>query len=427
MPDRYSRLIGIRYIAGNVLTLLIGTLATQALTTVALLITARYLGVAGYGQYAATYALLAQTGVLLNFGLDTWLLRQGATSETAMTRGLGNAVVIKLLLSLLWYPLVIMFAPLLDPHVYPSTLVRAAALGVVCQATGLSAQSAFKAELRNEITALLQVVGATFFCVASLLLASQDATVVQFAWGRTIAFALVGLLGLYLAIQSFGLSPRLADLRGVGYESFPFLLSEALAVVYASIDLTIVAIMLGESASGFYAPAITLVNALFIIPNAVYTVMVPVITQAYTSGGAQIRSLSMGLILGLSVLGLAMSLSVFVLASPIIALLYGAAFNASADVLTILSAVLFFKSISYALAAILTAIDRQRDRVIVQAIVALTNVVANLLIVQSYGILGAASVYVLTEALLCLGYAIFVFKESKGFTFAYPRDKPPLL
>jgi O-antigen/teichoic acid export membrane protein len=135
----------------------------------------------------------------------------------------------------------------------------------------------------------------------------------------------------------------------------------------------------------------------------------------------------MGLILGLSVLGLAMSLSVFVLASPIIALLYGAAFNASADVLTILSAVLFFKSISYALAAILTAIDRQRDRVIVQAIVALTNVVANLLIVQSYGILGAASVYVLTEALLCLGYAIFVFKESKGFTFAYPRDKPPLL
>jgi len=427
MSDTYSPFIGTRYIAGNVLALLIGTLATQALTIVALLITARHLGVAGYGQYAATYALLAQTGVLLNFGLDTWLLRQGATSEAAVTRGLSSAVVIKLLLSLLWYPLVVVFAPLLNPHVYPSTLVRVAALGVVCQATGLSAQSAFKAGLRNEITSLLQVFGAAFFCLASLLLASQDATVVQFAWGRTIAFTLMGLLGLYLATQSFGLSLRLADLRSVGYGSFPFLLSEALAVVYASIDLTIVAIMLGESASGLYAPAITLVNALFIIPNVVYTVMVPVITQAYTRGRGQIRSLSMGLVLGLSVLGLAMSLTVFVLASPIIALLYDAAFSASADVLTILSAVLFFKSISYALAAILTAIDRQRDRVIVQAIVALTNVAVNLVIVQRYGVLGVASVYVLTEALLCLGYAIFVFKGSRGFTFAYPRDKPPFL
>jgi O-antigen/teichoic acid export membrane protein len=427
MPDTYSQLTGIRYIAGNVLTLLIGTLATQALTTVALLITARYLGVTGYGQYAATYALLAQTGVLLNFGLDTWLLRQGATSEMAIPKGLGNAAAIKLLLSLLWYPLVVMFAPLINPHVYPSTLVRAAALGVVCQAAGLSAQSAFKAGLRNEITALLQVVGATFFCVASLLLASQDATVVQFAWGRTVAFALVGLFGLYLAAQSFGLSPRFADLRGVGRKSFPFLLSEALAVVYASIDLTIVAIMLGESASGFYAPAITVVNALFIMPNAVYTVMVPVITRAYTRVGGQIRYLSMGLILGMGVLGLAMSLTVFVLASPIIAFLYDVAFNASADVLTILSAVLFFKPISYALAAILTAIDRQQDRVIVQAIVAFTNVAANLAIVQRYGVLGVASVYVLTEALLCLGYAIFMFKGSRGFTFAYPRDKPPFL
>jgi O-antigen/teichoic acid export membrane protein len=395
MPDTYSQLTGIRYIAGNVLTLLIGTLATQALTTVALLITARYLGVTGYGQYAATYALLAQTGVLLNFGLDTWLLRQGATSEMAIPKGLGNAAAIKLLLSLLWYPLVVMFAPLINPHVYPSTLVRAAALGVVCQAAGLSAQSAFKAGLRNEITALLQVVGATFFCVASLLLASQDATVVQFAWGRTVAFALVGLFGLYLAAQSFGLSPRFADLRGVGRKSFPFLLS-------------------GSHHRGDYAGRVSI---WLLRPSdnrgqcSIYYAQCGV----HRHGAYDYPSLHQGW-----------------RADPLF--VYGAysrngrfgtsdepkAFNASADVLTILSAVLFFKPISYALAAILTAIDRQQDRVIVQAIVAFTNVAANLAIVQRYGVLGVASVYVLTEALLCLGYAIFMFKGSRGFTFAYP-------
>ena len=388
-----------------------------------LLIIARQLGVEGYGQYAATYALLAQMSVLLNFGLDTWLLRYGAMSEMAMARGMGNAMVLKLLLFLLWYPLVVVFAPLLNPHVYPGTLVRAGALGVVCQATGLLTQSAFKAELRNEVTLLLQVVGATLFCGASLLLVNYGATVVQFAWGRTAAFALMGLLGLYLAIRNFGLNPRLADLKSVGADSFSFLLSDALAIIYLSIDLTIVAIVLGESESGLYAPAVTLVNTLFIIPNTIYTVMVPVITRAYIRGERQIRILSTGLILGLTVLGLAMSIVVFGLASPIIAFLYGPAFSASANVLTILSAVLFFKSINYALAAILTAISLQRERVIAQAFAAFTNVALNLLVVQRYGILGVAIVYVLTETLLCLGYGSFVVKGSGRFAFAYPDDQ----
>jgi O-antigen/teichoic acid export membrane protein len=259
--------------------------------------------------------------------------------------------------------------------------------------------------------------------VTSLLLVNHGATVVQFAWGRTAAFALTGLLGLYLAIRNFGLNPRLADLKSVGADSFSFFLSDALAIIYLSIDLTIVAIVVGESASGLYAPAVTLVNTLFIIPNTIYTVMVPVITRAYTRGERQIRMLSVGLILGLTVLGLAMSIVVFGLASPIIAFLYGPAFSASANVLAILSAVLFFKSINYALAAVLTAINLQRERVIAQAFVAFTNVALNLLVVQRYGILGVAIVYVLTETLLCLGYGSFVVKGSGRFAFVYPDDQ----
>jgi O-antigen/teichoic acid export membrane protein len=391
----------------------------RLLITVALILTARDLGAEDYGRYTATYALLIQAMTLLNFGLDTWLLREGALGRMPISRGAGNALLIKSVLLIGWVPGVLLLAHLLNPQVYLPPLVFAATIGVACQAIGLWAQSVFKSQLQNSTTVLLEAVNVTVLFCLTLFQLGQGAEAAQFAWIRTLGLALMAGLGLVLVIGRFGLNPRRTDLLPVGRRSFPFFLADGLAVIYASIDITIVATILGEDALGVYVPAIVLVNALFIIPGTVYSVMVPVISRAYVERSRRVRAASIAFVGGLSGLGLIMAIPVVRLADPIIRLVYGASFAASSEILSIIGVVLFFKSINFGLGGILTAIDWQRQRVLAQFIAVVFNIALNLVVIRRYGIIGVAWVYVLTEMLLTVGYGFFTLRGSRGFSFPY--------
>jgi O-antigen/teichoic acid export membrane protein len=412
-----------RYVAGSIATLFAGTMLVRLLITVALILTARDLGAESYGRYTATYVLLTQAMTLLNFGLDTWLLREGALGRTPISRSAGSALLIKSVFLIGWVPSVLLLAHVLNPQVYLPGLVFAAMIGVACQAFGLWAGSVFKSQLHNSTTVLLETVNVTVLFCLTLFLLGQGAEAAQFAWIRTLGLALMAGLGLVLVIRRFGLDSRWSDILPVGRRSFPFFLADGLAIIYASIDVTIVATILGEDALGVYVPAIVLVNALFIIPGTVYSVMVPVISRAYMERSRRVRAASIAFVGASSGLGLVIAIVVVRLADPIIRLVYGASFAASSVILSIIGGVLFFKSINFALGGILTAIDWQRQRVLAQFIAVVFNVVVNLLVIGRYGIIGVAWVYVLTEILLSIGYGFFALRGSRGFSFPYLDER----
>ena len=74
---------------GVVVNALIGILIARTL--------ARHLGVAGYGQYALAFVFLSFTGVLVNFGFDTILIRELAKDEKHANALLTAGIVLKLL------------------------------------------------------------------------------------------------------------------------------------------------------------------------------------------------------------------------------------------------------------------------------------------------------------------------------------------
>jgi O-antigen/teichoic acid export membrane protein len=74
-------------------------------------------------------------------------------------------------------------------------------------------------------------------------------------------------------------------------------------------------------------------------------------------------------------------------------------------VLRLLSPILVLKSLNFGLAALLTAADFQSWRTTAQMVCAIFNVAANLVMIIHLGIVGVALVYMLSEALLLLGYA----------------------
>jgi O-antigen/teichoic acid export membrane protein len=72
------------------------------------------------------------------------------------------------------------------------------------------------------------------------------------------------------------------------------------------------------------------------------------------------------------------------------------------------------KAGSYTLASALIALGWQKRRVIAQLVSALLNIGINLVIINKYGIIGVAWVYVLSETVLLFGYFL-LFLRRKTF------------
>ena len=99
-----------------------------------------------------------------------------------------------------------------------------------------------------------------------------------------------------------------------------------------------------------------------------------------------------------------------IISYPLVQFFYGVEYIMSGRILTVLSTVLVFKSVSFSLAAVLVAVGWQGKRVVVHAIAAIINIIVNILIVQTHGIMGVAKVYIFTEAILMIGYMILVLR-----------------
>lgn len=391
----------------NAVILLAGTVLAQGLTVLSLWITARHLGVDAYGQYAAIYALLTQAIVLLNFGLDIWLLRVGAEPDAIFAQSINEAFSLKLAFSVAWCPGVIIAAWMLNRYIYPVELMAAAVPGIVCQALSTLAQSAFQARLRNEATAALKAVAAGSLLVVSVGLANGQGTLTQFIWGRTLALFVVAVLGTFMVARTWTIRLQsFAKSVGLLRRAVPYMLTDAFTQIYVSADVTIIAIMRGKTASGIYAPAITLASALVIVPSVAHFVMLPLIAHLHVEEPAKVRPTALLTLATVGSMGIVLALATFLWRDSLVQFVYGPEFAATAKVLAILSGVLFIRPMNFALAAILTATDRQRRRVLVQGLTAMSNVVLNLWAVPSFGLTGAAVVYVITETILLTGYMV---------------------
>jgi len=403
-----------RVILGNVASLLSSSVLSQGMTALALLLTARQLGVDGYGQYAGSFVLTSFAAIAFNLGMDIWLLREGGRDVGRLGELLGTVLAIKGTVGLVWLSAFIVLAPLLGSvqvlHLssFPANLVRLSALAVWLDSLCATVIVAYKASLRNEMTLILEAGSDGIWLLATLGLIGLGVRRADvYLRVRVIVLLISFVLSVLLAWRRMGLKATAQTTKRVLSQVFPFASSELLAWMYMRIDVLIVALTLGERAVGLYSPSVGIVNALFLVPATVYTVIVPILSNQFVSDVRRAWvTAGRGLLLLLAI-GMGVSLIIVLGARPLASLL-GASFGGSKEVLQILGVVLVFHSLAYGMAAVLVAAGRQRQRVVAQAVAVSVNVLLNLLVVRWLGIRGVAIVYVITEIVLLSGYAVLV-------------------
>lgn len=415
-PAAFTR----RGVAQNIAALFTGSAVAQGLTALTLLLTARQLGAMGYGQYASCLVAASLSSIVFSLGQDLWLLRQGGRQPELVSE-LASAVLLnKFLIGLLWLGALLIIAPWLSQETFPAGLFRLAALTVLVDGLFTSAVTALKSALRNRLASLLEAAcDFTWLITTLLLIRDQVQNASVYFLVRLVALSIFLGAALLILQRLFRLRRSWQVSRLALEQSPPFAASEFLAWTALRLDVLIIALILGRDAVGLYSPAVGIVNALFWFPAAVYMVFVPVLSRLMDIKPSQAWQTAWRGFLLQAFLGLGTGALLFLGAGPLTSLL-GESYAGSRQVLQTLSVLMFFKSLSFAAAAVLVAAGLQARRTLVQAAAVMLNACLNFLFLSRAGILGAAWFYVASEILLCAGYSALAFQAWRA-----NRQPPP--
>ena len=281
--------------------------------------------------------------------------------------------------------------------------------------------TSFKAILRNRINASIEVVSISGQLLVTLLLINAGNQNAFDYLGARSLILLISLPGALIVAQVIlHLQPKFDTAKQALIQSPPYAVSEFLAWMFMRADLLIVAMKLGDYSAGIYSAATGVLHALFIVPNTVGFVIVPVLSNLFVSNVQQAWLTAKRALGVLLIIGIGLFVIIF-FGARFLVLILGQSYQDSQEILQLLSIIILFQSINYGTAAILVATNQQAKRTIIQFIAVSINVILNLLVIDSYGLTGVAYVYIITEIVLMIGYASLVIRYYRK---TYSESEP---
>ncbi|MFA5058349.1 MAG: flippase [Opitutaceae bacterium] len=366
-------------------------------STLVMVIVARHLTPAGFGELSVALAAVALAMPLAQSGLDALVVaelirRPGDTgtllgTSAAMRLGAGLMV----LLPLFGYGRLIVSASVLIP----------VSLLLLFQA-GEVTDLWFQRHLRSRWTAGARFTALTLGAVVKLWLVWRGAGVIWFAWAQAIESFLFSS-ALALAYRRAG--GRFADWRFDGRlagsllsQSWLLALSGMTVAIFMQLDQLLVKHWLDAGAAGCYAAANRIIELPLFITAALTMSLFPGLTASHGDGGETFRVRLQEVFDLLSIIGWIVVLGLSLLGPSLIRVLFGGAYAPAAAVLVIkVWACLFLFSGSV------------RGQFIVLTAAAATNLTAAVVgivvqvalawwLIPGHGIAGAALAFVVASA-----------------------------
>mgnify|MGYP001577857814 CR=1 FL=1 len=180
----------------------------------------------------------------------------------------------------------------------------------------------------------------------------------------------------------------------------------------------------GSAEVGVYAAAYNLLLGITFIPLMFSNAIFPVFSRYFIKDRSLLKFAYKKSFQYMLILGLPVTIGIFMYARNIILLIYGIEYAKSIIAVKILCWFILLRFINITSGTLLSSIDRQGARVFGQGMVAFLNIALNLVLIPKYGFIGAAIAVISSESLFLFAYHYFIFKENLGFGLVRASIKP---
>jgi O-antigen/teichoic acid export membrane protein len=400
-------------------------IVTKILGLVSAILLANYLNTQLFGKYNYAFALSSLFIPLCDLGMDTFLIREVARGSASAIGDRVNSVLSgKLILTLCNFFLVAIVAGIIEDFgsAYWILILFGAAV-------------TFFRTYWTTFSSVFRAINQVMYDVSLYSLARVGefiSVIITITTQRSLIFLLISLgivnllaIGLTFAILHkrfihVAINTTLAQIRVSLRGGFPFALTTIFSAIYFNLDTVFIKNFVNESAAGIYRAAYNLILPLMMVTISITGAVFPFVSQNFQTHREQVQKIVRESGSYLLIIALPGAIAGMFLAKDVIGWLYAPVYADSAQSLTILVWFLPIVYMTNLFANVLGAIDDQPFVLKITALNVVVNITANLLLIPTYGQIGAAIVIVLTEfvSLVFLSYRIHA---KVGRTFSLTR------
>lgn len=404
----------------------LGRTLGDVLTFLLFVVLSRIYGEEGTGQYSIAMALTGFFAVGVDFGLYSFAIREMNLPENRSPEGrrrlLGQVFGLRLILGVGAIIVLALLLPHLSVTGSTSTIILWIGIYQVFYLLFDIFMTPFVAEEQMTVASGFELGLRGVIALAAVGLALQGADLETVVAVFPVATLAIGVIGLGVALHRFG-RPTPAELFGsirqTMQSSKDFALYVFLRQLASRADIILLGFFLGAISAGVYNAAYRIVFMFIFLPYFAGISLLPQATRLFESEDPSFGPLLSQSVNAILILAVPLAAGLWTIAPELIALFYGSEqFHDSVWILRWLSGLVFLAFLKLILGTFLTASQRQPERVRGQWIAAIVNVVGNLILIPTIGLIGAAITTLVAEA----GAVIYYWYRLRGFvpTLGFP-------
>ena len=383
----------------NVGWILGGEMGRKLLVFLVSILTARYLGPDNLGLINYSQAYITFFASVCNLGINSIIIKNFDDHPGQVGTTIGTALLLRGISSILSAAVIIAIVSIVDRD-EPLTIIVTAlsTIGLLFQVFE-SFNEWFQWQLRSKYSALATLIAYIAVSAYKITLLVRGAGVKWFALSNSVEFMVLGAFLLLAYRRSGGpkFSVSFDKAKQLLSKSTSFILSGLMISIYASTDKLMIKQMMAQTDVGHYALASSLSVMWTFVLSAIITTMYPGIVRLHASDKGAYEKRNRQLYAIVFYLSVFISVTICVLAEPIIRFLYGEAYLPAIAPLRIVVWYTAFSCLGGARNVWVVCENKQKYLKYLYFSAALINVLLNLLLIPVFGTSGAAAASLLTQ------------------------------
>ncbi len=382
----------------NFLSLGSGIVISKAVAFIGTAYLARKLGVYGFGVIGFAAAVCGYFALALRSGFGPVGAREVARQSGQIAPMAAGVILLRLAFSFGALLLTYLATLLLDKPDVVKWVVVLTALSYL--SLSLNTSWVYKGLAKNRRIGISLIMTQAIYVATLFLLVRGPEDIL---W---VPVALVGgelVAAAYLAVPLFrdsAWTPDLAKAWSILRASAPLVIGQLLRALINVFDIVLLALLVGEIAVGLYTAAYRICCLVIALGHSLQVAYLPALSKAAHQSSVRASQLVNRALEFSAALAVPMATGGILLAAPLLTHLFGAEYGEGADAFRLLLVSIAFIFLHGVFGQTLLAYDRIRILMWIQAVGAILNVVLNLALIPSHGIVGAAAATVAAEGLI---------------------------
>ncbi len=401
-------------VIANMSWLMGGKIVNMILSFFVSLATARYLGPSNFGSINYVAAYVSFFSSIASLGLSVIVIKEVSSGEEDDNKVIWTGILMRFLTAVASTIAVVAFFAIAkrnDPLLVPIAALESIAILASAFDTFMYW---FQGKLLGKYVSIAGVIAYLAMSLYRLYLLANGADILWFAFATSVDTLVLALVLFIFYVKENGFRPVISLPLGKKLlkQSYHYLISGLIAILYSKIDQIMLGDMLDKASVGLYSAALAIAGLWGMIPSAFIQSVSPILYKnAQTDRGMFLKRLRQSYA-GIWFLNVCWSLAISLFSYWVVLLLYGAEYMGARKALII---VVWYSGISSlgSLTQVYLATENKNKYINYFALAGLvTDVALNALLIPHFGITGAA---VATLATYCVIHIVMplVIKDTR--------------